>query len=255
VYAHRHRSLQKSSQTTYRSCLCRRIRPPRSPAHSPNQRQKFLRLLLHWHTPCLCLSRHRGALILQEPPSTILCTSQNHRIPARQGLAGPSVGHPAQPPAQAGSPGAGGTAPRPGGARISPEKKTSLGKPNPKLSLLFTSLQMFPGDSQPGAHPHWFSAERSSLCNPFPGERAGMRSSDGDCESQEFTLRGLRFGEAGVKCEVHGTGARPLRGAEAEAQPSPPCLRPRAPGSLGTCTQTPTPPGQLQWPGLKDAKM
>jgi len=34
------------------------------------------------------------------------------------------VGHPAQPPAQAGSPRAGCTAPRPGGARISPEKET-----------------------------------------------------------------------------------------------------------------------------------
>ena len=35
-------------------------------------------------------------------------------------------GHPAQPPAQAGSPRAGCTAPRPGGAGISPEKKTRL---------------------------------------------------------------------------------------------------------------------------------
>ena len=34
------------------------------------------------------------------------------------------MGHPAQPPAQAGSPTAGCTAPRPGGAGISPEKET-----------------------------------------------------------------------------------------------------------------------------------
>jgi len=34
------------------------------------------------------------------------------------------VGHPAQPPAQAGSPRAGCTAPRPGGTGISPEKET-----------------------------------------------------------------------------------------------------------------------------------
>ena len=47
-----------------------------------------------------------------------------YRIPAWSGLAGPSVGHPAQPPAQAGSPRAGCTAPRPGGAGISPEKET-----------------------------------------------------------------------------------------------------------------------------------
>ena len=39
------------------------------------------------------------------------------------GLEGTSVGYPAQPPAQAGSPRAGCTAPRPGGAGISPEKE------------------------------------------------------------------------------------------------------------------------------------
>ena len=47
-----------------------------------------------------------------------------HRITEWSGLAGTSVGHPAQPPAQAGSPTAGCTAPRPGGAGISPEKET-----------------------------------------------------------------------------------------------------------------------------------
>ena len=40
------------------------------------------------------------------------------------GLEGTSVGHPVQPPAQAGSLRAGCTAPRPGGAGISPEKET-----------------------------------------------------------------------------------------------------------------------------------
>jgi len=48
---------------------------------------------------------------------------QNHRIPAWQGLAGPSVGHPVQPPAEAGSPRAGCTGPFPGGCWISPEKE------------------------------------------------------------------------------------------------------------------------------------
>ena len=50
--------------------------------------------------------------------------SPSHRTTAQQGLAGPSVGHPAQPPAQAGSPGAGCTAPHPGRLWISPEKET-----------------------------------------------------------------------------------------------------------------------------------
>ena len=47
----------------------------------------------------------------------------NHRITECSGLEGTSVGHPAQPPAQAGSPRAGGTAPRPGRSGISPEKQ------------------------------------------------------------------------------------------------------------------------------------
>jgi len=49
---------------------------------------------------------------------------ENHRIPERSGLEGPSVGHPVQPPAKAGSPRAGCTAPRPGRTGISPEKET-----------------------------------------------------------------------------------------------------------------------------------
>ena len=48
----------------------------------------------------------------------------NHRITEWQGLEGTSGDPPPQPPAQAGSPTAGCTAPRPGGAGISPEKET-----------------------------------------------------------------------------------------------------------------------------------
>jgi len=72
--------------------------------------------------------------------------SQNRRIPAWQGLEGPSVGHPAQPPAQAGSPRAGCTAPRPGGAGISPEKET----PQPPWIPLLDS-QYNPVDAHKGA--------------------------------------------------------------------------------------------------------
>ena len=49
----------------------------------------------------------------------------NHRITECSGLAGRSVGHPAQTPAQAGSPRAGCTGPWPGGVWISPEKETT----------------------------------------------------------------------------------------------------------------------------------
>ena len=47
-----------------------------------------------------------------------------HRITECSGLAGTSVGHLVQPPAEAGSPRAGCTAPRPGRSGISPEKET-----------------------------------------------------------------------------------------------------------------------------------
>jgi len=51
--------------------------------------------------------------------------SQNHRMyTAWLGLAGTSVGHSAQPPAQAGSPRAGCRGPCPGGSGVSPEKET-----------------------------------------------------------------------------------------------------------------------------------
>jgi len=48
----------------------------------------------------------------------------DNRITECSGLEGTSVGHPVQPPAQAGSPRAGCTAPCPGGAGIFPEKET-----------------------------------------------------------------------------------------------------------------------------------
>ena len=51
-------------------------------------------------------------------------THSSHRITECSGLAGTSVGHPVQPPAEAGSPTAGCTGPCPGGAWISPEKET-----------------------------------------------------------------------------------------------------------------------------------
>ena len=51
-------------------------------------------------------------------------TLQNHRITEWSGLEETSVGHPAQPPAQAGSPTADCRGPCPGGSGISPEKET-----------------------------------------------------------------------------------------------------------------------------------
>jgi len=55
------------------------------------------------------------------------------------GLVGTSVGHPAQPPGEAGSPRAGCTAPRPGGAGISPEKET----PQPLWAVSVTLGSLF----------------------------------------------------------------------------------------------------------------
>jgi len=49
-------------------------------------------------------------------PELVFPVSQNHRLTEWSGLEGTSVGHPVQPPAEAGSPRAGCTAPRPGGS-------------------------------------------------------------------------------------------------------------------------------------------
>ena len=57
-----------------------------------------------------------------EKGASVLCNF--HRIIECLVLEGTSVGHPVQPPAQAGSPREGGTAPHPGGSGISPEKET-----------------------------------------------------------------------------------------------------------------------------------
>ena len=102
-------------------------------------------------------TRQRGAVLdsqpalgLVSPASTAAPTSRGrrgeglpffgsilafHRIPAWSGLAGPSGGPPAQPPAQAGSPRAGGTAPRPGGLEYLQRRRLhSLpGQPGPGL--------------------------------------------------------------------------------------------------------------------------
>ena len=56
------------------------------------------------------------------------------------------------------------------------------GEPSPTLSPSFACLSVFLNDYKSGAHL-WDSAKRSPECNPFPGQRAGIRSSAGGCES------------------------------------------------------------------------
>ena len=73
------------------------------------------------------MEKRKGSV--QKPQELVLISlnlifRQNHRIRECQGLEGTSVGHPPQPPAQAGSPRAGCTGPCPGGSGISPEKET-----------------------------------------------------------------------------------------------------------------------------------
>ena len=70
-----------------------------------------------------------------------------HRITEWSGLAGPSMGHPSQPPAEAGSPRAGCTAPCPGGSGISPEKET----PEPPWEMFHWRVE---GLSHPVLSPH-----------------------------------------------------------------------------------------------------
>jgi len=86
---------------------------------------------------------------------------QNHRIPVWWGLAGTSVGHPAQPPAQAGSPTAGCTAPRPGGAGISPEMET----PQPPWAAWARALSPSEGRSSSSCSP---GASSASVCARCP---------------------------------------------------------------------------------------
>ena len=92
--------------------------------------------------------------------------SQNHRM---LGLGEPSGDHPAQPPAEAGSPRAGCTGPCPGGSWISPEKETPqplwaawarLRHPQreevlPHVQLELPRLQFVPVAPCPVAGHHW----------------------------------------------------------------------------------------------------
>lgn len=48
-----------------------------SPISFPKPRPEVSRDAAPSHAPCLCLSGHWGALSRQEPPSNILCTSEN----------------------------------------------------------------------------------------------------------------------------------------------------------------------------------
>jgi len=66
----------------------------------------------------------RGAGAPRRHPILLGFFTEDHRITEQSGLEGTSVGHPVQVPAEAGSPTAGCTAPRPGGSGISPEKET-----------------------------------------------------------------------------------------------------------------------------------
>jgi len=71
---------------------------------------------LHNHLNPTADAHTPGAARSAGSDSLTSCPKFSHRITECLGLAGPSVGHPAQPPAQAGSPRAGCKGPCPGGA-------------------------------------------------------------------------------------------------------------------------------------------
>jgi len=77
----------------------------------------------------------------------------HRRITAWWGLEGTSVGHPAQTPAQAGSPRAGCTGPCPGGSGISREKETTFSERPPQETFKIT-LHLTPSSSV------WLDAEQ-----------------------------------------------------------------------------------------------
>ena len=108
-----------------------------------------------------------------------LALAPPNRIPAWSGLEGTSVGHPVPPPAQAGSPRAGCTAPHPGGSGISPEKET----PQPPWAAWARAPSPSEGRSSSSCSDgassasvcarcplscHWAPLERVWPCTPNP---------------------------------------------------------------------------------------
>ena len=97
------------------------------------------------------------------------------RITAWSGLEGTSVGHPVQPPAQAGSPRAGCTGPCPGGFWISPEKET----PQPPWAAWARAPSPSEGRSSSSCSAGTSSASEgdcflwSGLCGPRHSTSAG----------------------------------------------------------------------------------
>ena len=138
---------------------------------------------------------------------------QNHRIPAWQGLAGTSVGPPAQPPAQAGSPRAGGTGPRPGGAGISPEKETP--------------------------QPPWAAWARA----PAPSEGRSSSSNLAGHPSRPGSRRSAAWGDDGSYLEARGWGS----GSAGNGSPAPPTAS-AGRGEAAPVSSQPRPVGSRQAP-------
>ncbi|KFR14664.1 Sterol regulatory element-binding protein cleavage-activating protein, partial [Opisthocomus hoazin] len=96
------------------------------------------------------------------------------RIPECWGLEGPSGGHPAQPPAQAGSPTAGCTALRPDGASVG----QSRGGGDPPSPCCPHSSECTPGDHWPSGQPGHAAGSWSPCCPPalpVPLHRAALQ--------------------------------------------------------------------------------
>ena len=109
--------------------------------------------------------------------------SQNHRITAWSGLEGTSVGHPVQPPAQAGSPSAGCTGPCPSGSGISPEKET----PQPPWAAWARAPSPSDGRSCCSALP-------TELCAPGCPAAAALAQQVQDCARKVGKLFGAGCG-------------------------------------------------------------
>ena len=80
-------------------------------------------------------------------PQLITRMQRSHRITEWSGLAGTSVGHLVQPPAQAGSPTVGCRGPCPGRSGISPEKETPQ-PPHTQINPCPSGLRFQRGSSQ-----------------------------------------------------------------------------------------------------------
>jgi len=160
--------------------------------------------------------------LLHKCTASLASSLRRHRIPAWQALAGPSGDHLVQPPAQAGSPRAGCTAPRPGGAGISPEKE-------------YISRARAPLTPLPAAHSYLTTVDKASinetvqapLLNPVPhGRKESFENRPARHISANHPLEGGTFNTKQWQTQLRFVTLCEDVAGKKKPEPSAPPLRP-----------------------------